>query len=406
MAGESTGPQRAGTDWFAVLALFGCGLAGAMHFAKLSPVMAAVASEFRYDALLSGLAVSILGIVGVIFAIAAGAIVAAIGLQRGLMLAMFGGAAAAVAAAAAPDGASFLVARSIEGFSHLLIVVCAPALMAGHASVRDKPLVLALWGCFFGLGFAITSAAAPAIVAASGWRGLMLTHAGVMAAAGGLALAALARARHRDMRSVFRGWSAVLAAHKNVYASGAPLRLALAFCAYTLLFLAVLTFLGRYLVEGRGWSEDRAGGFISAMSLVSLGGTLSAGALTRLGMRFAQGMILGFASAAFFSAAVFSLQPGSDATLAVAVFLMMAAYGFLPGFVFSNVPAFAPSEREAALTYGAIAQFGNVGTFAGTPAVAQLVALMGWHGASLFIVAVAAMGIGLALSLPRPIRSA
>ena len=83
----------------------------------------------------------------------------------------------AAAGAAAPDSSTFLASRFLEGFSHLLIVVCAPALMAMHAAPRDRPVVLSLWGCFFGVGFAATSAAAPMIIMWGGWRGLMLAHA-------------------------------------------------------------------------------------------------------------------------------------------------------------------------------------------------------------------------------------
>jgi len=100
-----------------------------MQFSKIAPVMDAVAATFNLSLVEAGLSVSILGIVGIVFAISAGAIVGAIGLKRGIFIALFGGAAIAALGAAAPNAALFLISRVAEGFAHLLIVVCAPALM-------------------------------------------------------------------------------------------------------------------------------------------------------------------------------------------------------------------------------------------------------------------------------------
>ncbi len=223
--------DRSSTDWFAVSALFAAGLAGAMHFAKLAPVMAAVKAELALGPVGAGFAVSVLGIVGVVFAIAASALVSAIGLRRGLSLALFGGAILAFGGAAAPDRTLFLGSRLLEGLSHLLIVVSCPALMAWHAAPKDRPVVLSLWGCFFGFGFAITSAAAPAIVEAAGWRGLLTAHGVVMALVGLACVLALHRSGYRDERRPLPNLTTLITSHKAVYASGAPLRLALAFCA-------------------------------------------------------------------------------------------------------------------------------------------------------------------------------
>ena len=120
---------------------------------------------------------SVLGLIGLVFGVAAGAVVASIGLKRALYIALFGGAAMAAIGAIAHNGTLFLATRLAEGFSHLLIVVAAPALMTAHSSPKDTPFVLAIWGCFFGFGFGIISLVAPEIVALGGWRTLLGTHA-------------------------------------------------------------------------------------------------------------------------------------------------------------------------------------------------------------------------------------
>ncbi|RPH65455.1 MAG: hypothetical protein EHM74_09410, partial [Hyphomicrobiales bacterium] len=79
-----------------------------MHFAKVAPVMGEVGSDLGLTLVAAGFAVSLLGIVGVVFSIAMGALVAVIGLGRGILIALFGGALVAAAGAIAPDSSTFL----------------------------------------------------------------------------------------------------------------------------------------------------------------------------------------------------------------------------------------------------------------------------------------------------------
>ena len=388
------------TNWPAVATLFIAGLAAAMQFSKIAPVMDAVAATYHLGLVEAGLSVSILGIVGIIFAISAGAIVGAIGLKRGILIALFGGAAIALLGAMAPNAALFLISRVAEGFAHLLIVVCAPALMAAHAAPEDRPVVLSLWGCFFGLGFAITSALAPFITAHLGWRGLMAAHAALLFLTGLANLYTLGRSGFHEIRKPLPRAAALLQAHKDVYSSGAPLLTALTFCAYTILFLAVLTFLGRFLIEVHQWSAEAAGSFMSFVALITLTFTLGAGILVRYRVPMLAGLCFAFTAIAVGGFGVFAVQPQGALMLSL-VLIMMAGFGLVPGFVFANVPNVAPTPQRAALTYGAIAQFGNVGTFAGTPAFAFLYSHFGWTGGGLFVTSVALTGIGLAFMLRR-----
>ena len=75
----------------------------------------------------------------------------------------------------------------------------------------------------------------------------------------GLALRmALKRSGHADERRPRPTLASLISAHGDVYRSGPPLLLALTFCCYTVLFLAALTFLGRYLTDALGWSAAAA----------------------------------------------------------------------------------------------------------------------------------------------------
>ncbi|MCU0831672.1 MAG: MFS transporter [Rhizobiaceae bacterium] len=395
--------ERTRTVWLVVLLLFGAGLFAAMQFAKLAPVMADVRSAFGLSAVGAGFAVSVLGLVGLVFGVAAGALVAAIGQKRAMMIALFGGALAAALGAMATNGPLFLATRLAEGASHLLIVVAAPALMTAHATRKDTPFVLALWGCFFGIGIGIVSQAAPFIVAAGGWRALMGVHAALVGATGVALAIALRRSGHHEETAALPRVADIVAAHARLYASGAPFLLAMLFAAYTLPFLAVLTFLNRHLIDVQGWDAAAAGTFIAAMTLVNLAATLATGWLVGLGMTLRSGMVLAFVTLSVATAMVFTLA--LPAWLMVAcVIAAMAAFGLMPGLVFVHVPKIAPTPALAAMTYGGIAQFGNLGTFSGTPLMAAFLDFGGWPAAALLVALVSAAGIGISLAVARAAR--
>lgn len=389
---------RAQTDWLVIGVLFAAGLVAAMQFAKVAPVMGNVQSAFDLGLVGAGFSVSILGLTGLVFGVAAGAVVAATGLKRALFIALFGGALMAALGAAAPNGPVFLASRLAEGFSHLLVVVAAPALMTAHAAQKDRPFVLALWGCFFGFGFGIMSLVAPSIVAVGGWRTLLGSHAAATGLTGMALVWALARSGYGEATFPLPKFSQLVAAHAALYRSGPPLLLAVLFATYTMPFLAMLTFSGRYLIEVQGWSTAGTGAFIAAMTVINLAATLSVGALVRRGMTLKQAMTGAFLALGAGSATLF-LSGAGDTMLILAMITIMIAFGLMPGFVFVTVPEVAPGSSRAAMTYGGIAQFGNLGTFSGTPLFAFFYGQAGWLGGTVFMLLVCLAGMAATLTL-------
>jgi MFS transporter, DHA1 family, inner membrane transport protein len=396
--------ERTHTDWLVIAVLFTAGLVAAMQFGKVAPVMGDVQSAFELGLVGAGFAVSILGLIGLIFGVAAGAVVAAIGLKRALIIALFGGAAMSALGAVAPNGTVFLASRLAEGFSHLLVVVAAPALMTAHSTRKDMPFVLAIWGCFFGFGFGIMSLIAPEIVALGGWRALMGAHALAVGVTGVVLVWTLARSGYSEATFPLPKLSGLIDAHTNLYRSGAPLILAILFAAYTMPFLAVLTFLGRYLVEVQGWSSGATGSFIAGMTVVNLAATLAVGALVRWGVTLKFAMIVSFIVLGSSCAAIFLFQLGDTAIIA-ATTIAMIAFGMMPGYVFVTVPEVAPDAVRAAMTYGGIAQMGNLGTFSGTPLFAFAYGQAGWPGGTLFVLCICVAGIAATLALSSAIKT-
>jgi predicted MFS family arabinose efflux permease len=195
----------------------------------------------------------------------------------------------------------------------------------------------------------------------------------------------------------------MIGAHGTLYRSGAPLILAILFAAYTMPFLAVLTFLGRYLVEVQGWSAGATGSFIAGMTVVNLAATLAVGVLVRWGLTLKFAMIVSFIVLGSSCAAIFLLQLGDTAIIAATI-IAMIAFGMMPGYVFVTVPGVAPDAARAAMTYGGIAQFGNLGTFSGTPLFAFAYGQAGWPGGTIFVIVVCLAGVAATLALVVAIR--
>jgi predicted MFS family arabinose efflux permease len=383
------------TNWPTIIILFCSGLVGAMQFAKQSQVMVPTQAELGLSPVMAGFSVSILGLVGVLFAITVGAVATALGLARSLRLALFGGAIVALLGAYAPDANTFLASRFLEGLSHLLIVVCAPALMADAATPKDRPLALALWGCFFGAGFAIASAASPLIIDAGGWRALLFAHGLAMLL---VAVAVTAVTWQSDAKAATPTLAAIARRHLDVFTSGAPLLLALTFFAYTIQFLATLTFLIIFMTEVLGWSFDRVGIALAIAPLWSLVFTLLSGVLVRAGLGILTGFAITFSVLAAAVAITFCV-PLSAPALIAALAVMMACFGLLPGLSFANMPRIAATPERATLAYSAIALFGNLGTFLGTPLLAQVKVDWGWIGIALTLAVISVMGVFLAWAL-------
>ena len=153
--------------------------------------------------------------------------------------------------------------------------------------------------------------------------------------------------------------------------------------------------LPRYLIEARHWTVEDAGSLVGIASLGTLIATLAAGFLVRRGVPLFSGLLLAFGITSVAATGIFGLQtPGI--ILVPLILVMMTGYGLLPGFVFANVPVVAVGPARATLAYGAIAQFGNVGTFAGTPIFAAAYQTAGWPGGAGFVAAMAAAGTALA----------
>jgi hypothetical protein len=149
-----------------------------------------------------------------------------------------------------------------------------------------------------------------------------------------------------------------LADHLTIYATPRLFAPALGHGIYAFAFLALVTYLPGAL--GAPWLAP-------VLPVVGIAGSLAAGGLTRIiapGALVAGGFV---AMAALFAVAL--ALPGLAAPVSVAAMLVS---GVVAGGGFAAVPWLNAPDADRALANGALAQLGNIGTFAGTPVLAAL----------------------------------
>ncbi|MBV0911699.1 MFS transporter [Anianabacter salinae] len=376
--------SRASTDWILVILLFVAGLFAAGQFAKISLSLGALAEVYPGRDGVLPLAVSMVSLTGIIFGATAGAIVARVGVRKVLLAALIAGALLSLAQATLPPFLPFMALRLLEGAAHLAIVVSAPTLMAAVAVPRDKPVVMGLWGTFFGIGFALTAILAPAVIARFGAGGVFAAHGA------GLLVLALALAP-RLPRGVAKaeaagGW---IERHLAIYRNPRRIAPALGFVFHTLTFISLLTYLPRWLGP---WSGP-------VLPLIALVGTFGAGYLARA-LPPARIVQLGFALGAGLMLVLIAVPEGWRVAVTLPLFV---AIGLVPGASFALVPALNEDSADQALAQGAVAQMGNIGTATSTPIFALTLGA-GLAGTGLLFIALSLAGLVVVTLVHRRVR--
>lgn len=350
-----------------VLILWCAGLGAAAQFGKISVVFNDLRAPYGGvgEAAL-GLIVSVVGMVGLVLGTTAGLAVARIGPRRAIVAAMVLGAAMSAIQALLPSYPVMILARILEGASHLAIVVVGPTLIAGLASEAQRPLAMTLWSSFFGVTYAALALIAPPVLAAGGIPALFLTHALWMAAVA----AVLALTLPPDPPRPAPRTTGLLAEHIRIYASPSLAAPALGFCCYTFLYVACLT-----LLPPETPPQARALMAVG-MPLVSIAVSLTLGVWLLSRMSAVRLVQWGYAVAIPGFVLLF-LGWGSPWGMVAGGYWLSAALGIVQGASFASIPELNRSAEDRARAAGAIAQLGNLGTTTGTPVLAAVMAGQG-----------------------------
>lgn len=366
------------------LAIWAAGLGAAAQFGKMSVIYPQLGQHYGgHGAVAIGLMVSIIGIIGLVFGTTAGMLVTRLGPKRVMLSALALGALVSLVQSMLPPFGWMLLARVPEGLSHLAIVVVGPTAIAATASLRFQPLVMTLWGSFFGLTFTVLAYFGPDLVASHGIGALFQLHALWLI----LCLAVLAVLMPADPpRLAGAAFGGIVAQHVETYRSPRIAAPALGFVCYTVTYVAVLTLLPGAI--GAEWGHFAAVAMPLVSILVSL--TLGVGLLGRISaVRLVQA---GFACVIVAALGLW-LVWGQGPWQAGFACMVAAAMGTVQGASFAAIPQLNSALADRARAAGAIAQLGNLGTTTGTPMLALILAQSGVSGLTVFLIAFSALGI-------------
>ena len=350
------------SDWFLILLVFVIGLNAAAQVIKISLTLHPLSIEFNRSLPEISILVSLVGLISILFGLVTGNIVAAFGARRVMLIALLIGAFTSLLEALLPQFLLMSILRLIEGFSHLALVVAAPAMLARVANDRDRPIAMALWATFFGMAFAIGTVIVPKLLAWGGLQLLFASHGFFL-----LILTVLLawRAPYSKKMSLNLKF---LSTHFTTYSTPELCTPGLGFVFYTFIYVAFLTFLPD-VVSHQSWQFW--------LPLLSLTATLLAGWLAR------------FLNVLTISLTGFSMiVAGGFAVLAnfeLAIWIMFIGLGLVPAAQFAMIPVLNVSEADRAIASGAIAQMGNIGTASGTPVFAIL---MVWGGPNFLLLSI------------------
>ncbi|WP_186826986.1 MFS transporter [Shimia ponticola] len=370
------------TQWGLVAILFICGLFAALQFIKVSLVLDDLVAFYDRRIEVIAILVSLVSFVGILLGVVAGAVVARLGGRRVILGALGLGALLSLSEALLPPFWLLFVLRLLEGVSHLALVVAIPPIMAAIATPRDQPMVMSIWAMFFGVAFAVGSVVIPPIMTTGGLSLLFAMHGTGLAILATILWPLLPNRAPEPREITF------VRAHVEIYSQPNIRAPGLIFVFYTVLFVAVVTFLPPAL---------DCPALAGILPLVSLLGNLTAGAL---GRRWTPDyvMVLGY----------LCLIGG---TVGLAIGLIWPAYvlfigmGLVPGACFAAIPRWNASDGDRALATGAIAQLGNVGTGLGTPIFAVAVSLGALNGLLTLLGAISIAGLLVVLTLRRGIKT-
>ncbi len=373
------------------------GFCAGMQLGKIAPIVGFLETAHGYSMTTIGWLTALIGLFVALAALPAARLVDRTGsvpsLKAGAIILSVG----AIMLALVNTLPLHLTARTVEAVGYVFLVIAAPAYLATNADPRRRPMVLALWGSFVPVGYALANMQEEFVSSAFG-TSIFLSSAAVPL--GIFTAATLVLVRDDRSPTVNKTTSETDGAGAKTAADALrnAVLLAIGFGIYVLLQLGFFTFLPAF--------ADSEAPFLSpaAIALFVPAGNMAAALLFIV---LPARLVPAVAVAAFvFSAAcsLFLFRIGDPIG-----FPVYASFAFLGGIlvssVFGSVPTTASARLSAAIVIGLIAQAGGLGTVGGPPLAGYLLDLFGWSALTWFLTLLSVIGTVTMLPLLLPSRS-
>jgi nitrate/nitrite transporter NarK len=357
-------------------------------------IAAAIIADLAIDAALVGVYLAIGSVAGFLTTLGCGGLI----LRHGaLRMTQVGMAALAVGLAVTTSGwlPLFALGAFIGGLGQAISTPSSSHLLGRLSPPRLAPLVFSIKQTGVPAGLMLAGVAAPALVAATDWRGAVLA----IAAACAFSVVALQplRARFDTDRNPAQSLSPadIRANVAGVLRDPALSALCLAMFSFVGLQSLFTGFFVLYLVRGRGYDLERAGLVFAIAVAIAVPARIGWGWLAARLVRPATllaGLGVGMAIAAALTAAIQPEWP-TWAAAVVAAALSVTAVSW-HGVLLAEVARLSPAGRIGATT-GAVLAFGDAGSLVLPLLFSAALSLTGGYGAGFLIGGALALGVGL-----------
>lgn len=380
--------ETTGRGWSPVWLVLGAGVVSAFQVGKAPMALAAIQLDLGLGIAVAAFLISSFALVGALAGAPIGLAADRIGARRMIAAGLLMQAAGSAIGALAPAVAVLLLARVLEGFGFLAVIVAAPALLYVVAPARSLERAMALWATFMPAGMTIIMLAAPLLDILQ-WRGFWLVNAVILLGYAGVFIAALgapggASSGHAILRDL-----------RSAAAAPGPWTLAALFAAFSCAFFSVFSFLPILLTERFGLDTRLANMMVGLAVAASGVGNIACGQLLARGVRSGRIVMASFSVIALCAIPLLTEGAGMALAYGLAVLLSFAS-GFIPVVVFHEAPALTADPRLVGVTVGMAMQGNNVGLLVGPAAAGALASRFGWPAVALWTAMVCLLAVWLA----------
>lgn len=388
IAGSGSDSRSATSDAARAGAIVFAGMAAALNVGKLPSALPVLQAEFDLTLVQVSWMVSLFMLGGALIAGIAGSAADRFDARRTMITGLLFTAATGALGAFAPSARVLFLSRALESLAFLMTVLPGPALIAGivpRARVRGW---LGVWSAYMPAGMGLALLATPALMSVVGWRGVWFTCA-VLAAVAAALVALVHPTMPTGERPAAPPPARIATLVVQTLRAPGPWLIALCFFFYAGQFIAIFSFLPS-IYQDAGLSPQWSATLTALAVMVNMVGNLSAGFLLQHGV----GRATLVAAAGLTMAVCEWVAFGSDVGLAgryLAILLLSASAGLIPGTLFATVPFYAPSTAAISTTVGAMQQGSSLGQLVLPLAIAALVQYTGDWSSTWIATALAAM---------------
>ena len=396
--------QAPSTRWGIIFLILFAGSVGAAQLGKLPGALPDIRADLDISLVTAGWIISTFVMIGAICSVAAGMTGDRFGHRRILLWGIALVAVGSFAGAAAPDSASLIPSRIVEGLGYIAVISTGPALITRAVADRHRAIAFGVWSFYMPFGMASMVALSPVLISATGsWRGLWIIN-GMLAA---MALVALLSALQGERFQPIRNDSPVgLRDVWRTVSSAGPWVVAIAMGSYSLVYLSSMAFLPTFLIEREGMSAGTASVLIGIAIFMNAPGCLAGSWLLKRNVPAWIGIAIAHAGMAVCAAGLYQEGISFELRYALALALPFCG-GLIPPIVLARAQVHAPSPALYGTTMGLVIQVISIGQFIGPPTMAALVAATGdWQSGAWLTVIACALGFSTAPMLRRLDRRA